>query len=186
MLRRFCLSLPFLLFSLSTYAIIAPGFWSTDCLNGLKKQQTYFAKRVLTEEIFYKDSVCSKPTFRFSTDGRVEFPSEDQTYIDFVYTSIYLTVFEESAAADFNKKEVCGLKTWIAAMPIEITGKSCAIFSSAPAKIPSAGDLRFGIYSVEEDRLYYGRLTQKNDGSSPATRPAILNRATEYIFQHSL
>ena len=186
MLRRFCLSLPILLFSLGADAIIAPGFWSTDCLKGLKKEQTYFTKRVLTEEHFYKDSLCAKPAFRFSTDGRVEFPSEDQTYIDFVYASIFLTVYDEKSVDDFNNREVCGFKNWLPSMPMEITGRSCAIFSSSPAKIPSAGDLRFGIYSIESDRLFYGKLNQQTDGSSAAKRPEVFNRATEYIFRHSL
>ncbi len=179
------LPLPFLLFSLGAHAFIAPGFWSTDCLKGLKKEQTYFAKRVLTEEHFFQDGLCSQKAYLFSTDGRVEFPSEDQTYIDFVYVSIFLTVFKEETVNNFNRREVCGKKNWMTGMPQNITGLKCAIFSDKPAQIPAAGNLRYGIFSVEGDKLYYGKLNQSQDGSSPETRPKNLNRTTEYIFRHS-
>lgn len=185
MIAKKLLPLPFLLFSLGAHAQISPGLWSTECLKGLKKEQTYFAKTVLTEEHFYHDTLCTNPAFLFSTDGRVAFPTEDQTHIDFVFVSIFLTLYKEAIANDFNQREVCGLKTWEVLMPQNITGLQCALFSAKPAQIPTAGDLRYGIFSVEGDKLYYGQLSQQTDGSAPNTRPKNFNRITEYIFQHS-
>jgi hypothetical protein len=185
MIAKKFLPLPLLLFSLGAHAFIAPGFWSTECLKGLKKEQIYSANRVLTNERFYQDGLCANPAYLFSTDGVVEFPAENQTYINFVYVSIFLTLYKESIAADFNQREVCGINSWSAGIPQDITGLQCAIFSEKPAQIPAAGNLRYGIFSVEGDKLYYGRLSQQSDGSSPATRPKTFNRAIEYIFRHS-
>ena len=180
------LALPIFLISVGAYAHISPGLWSTDCLKGSKKEQSYRAKTVLTKEHFFQDGQCSDPAFLFSTDGRVEFPSEDQTYIDFVYVSIFLTLYKESLVENFNNREVCGIKNWKLGNAHEITGLNCAIFTANPAPIPAAGDVRYGIHSVEGSKLYYGRLSQQSDGTSPAARPKALNRTTEYIFQHSL
>ena len=180
------LALPIFLISLGANAHISPGLWSTDCLKGLKKEQIYRTKSVLTIERFHADGQCTQPAYVFSTDGRVEFPAEDQTYIDFVYVSISLTLYKDDIKENFNRREVCGLKNWKVAVPQEITGRSCAIFSEKPAQIPAAGDLRYGIYSADDRKLYYGQLSQQSDGSSPSARPTTFNRTIEYIFQHSL
>ena len=180
------LVLPILLISLGAHAHISPGLWETECLKGLKKEQIYHTKTVLTQEHFYQDSLCTDPAYLFSTDGRVEYPSENQTYIDFVYVSIFLTLYKKNIVEEFNQREVCGIKKWAVGTAQEITGLQCAIFGEKPSQIPAAGNLRYGIHTIEGNKLYYGRLSQQSDGASPSTRPKTFNRTTEYIFQHSL
>lgn len=181
------LSLAIFSFSAISEASIAPGLWSTGCVNGLKKEQTYNAKQVLTAEHFYQDAACQDESFLFETNGRVNYPADDPGFVDFVYVEIQLTLFKKAVVDDFNQRRVCGLSDWQLAVPQLITAKKCALFNySKETQIPAAGDLRFGLYAIEENRLYYGQLSPAYDSSTPAKRPKTLNRTTEYIFQRSL
>lgn len=174
------------LISSHSQASVAPGLWSTGCVRGLKKEQNYHTRLVVTDEHFYQDANCADESFLFSTRGRVEYPSENATYVDFVYIDIRLSVFKKLVIDDFNSRKVCGESNWELSVPKSITGKSCALFNmQKESKIPSAGDIRYGIYGLENNKLYYGKLTQGQDSSSPQKRPTELNRTIEYIFQHS-
>ncbi|MNL66247.1 hypothetical protein D3C87_1906810 [compost metagenome] len=46
-------------------------------------------------------------------------------------------------------------------------------------KSPKVGDMRFGIYKIEEnkegDRLFFGRLTKDRDALSPERRPYLID-----------
>ncbi len=69
----------------------------------------------------------------------------------------------------------------------EITGLMCAIFNSGSAsKIPSAGEVRYGLYLIKNNFLYYGKMSRELDSSTPAKRPQEIDFTTEYTFQNPL
>lgn len=168
-------------------AYIKSGLWNTTCERGLLKKQIYVNDFVSTEEYFHQDANCSDLSFIFTTDGYVEFPANEKNFINFVYDKIFLSLHREVSVNDFNARKVCDFDNWQLSEKKEITGLKCALFNvNSEAQIPSAGQRRYGLYSVIEDKLYYGQLNQTYDGSTPARRPQQINRSTEYTFQNSL
>lgn len=173
-----------LILPLVSNAQIKSGFWSTGCQNGLKKEQVYgHNNRVITTESFYQDKNCTDESFRFQTIGLVSY-STPENYIDFLYEEIFLTVFRQNVISDFNSRQVCGYSDWAASQAQEITGLKCAIFNlNRPTKIPSAGETKYGIYLINDGKLYYGQLTQELNATSPEKRPTQINFATEYSYR---
>ena len=172
-------SLPFI-----CVAQIAPGLWSTGCQNGLKKEQIYGRNnRVFTNEGFYQDKDCTEESFRFQTIGLVSYYPSSEFFIDFLYEEIFLTVFKQNVVLDFNLRKVCGYTDWAASQAQNITGLQCAVFNlNRPTKIPSAGETKYGIFQSVEGKLYYGKLSQELNASSPEKRPNQINFLTEYLF----
>ena len=171
-------------------AQVTSGFWSTGCQNGLKKEQIYgHNNRVITTESFYQDKKCIDESFRFQTIGFVSYYSSEsystsETFIDFLYEEIFLTVFKQNVISDFNSRKVCGYTDWARTEAQNITGLKCAVFNlNSPTKIPSAGEIKYGIFQSTEGKLYYGKLTQELNASSPEKRPNQINIQTEYLFQ---
>ena len=171
----------------TSVAQIASGFWSTGCQNGLKNEQIYGRNnRVFTTEGFYQDKNCTDESFRFQTIGLVSYysGSTSESYIDFLYEEIFLTVFKQNVILDFNSRKVCGYADWTVTQAQNITGLKCAIFNlNRPTKIPSAGETKYGIYHSNDGKLFYGRLTQELNATSPEKRPNQINFAREYFFQ---
>lgn len=168
-----------------SFAYIKSGLWNTACERGLFKKQIYINEFVSTEEHFHQNAGCSDLSFIFTTDGFVDFPTNEKKYINFIYDKIFLSLHKEISVNDFNARKVCGFNDWKLSEKKEITGLKCALFNvNSEAQIPSAGQRRYGLYLVIEDKLYYGQLNQTYDGSSPERRPQQINRTTEYIFQN--
>ena len=191
---------------LISFAYIKSGLWNTNCERGLLKKQIYNNNFVSTEEFFHQDAHCADLSFIFTTDGYVEFPTDNQTdlsaneknfiksnsfasstqdqnFINFSYDKIFLSLHKEVSVTDFNNRKVCGFNDWKLAEKKEITGLKCALFNvNSEAQIPSAGQRRYGLYLVTEDKLCYGQLNQTYDGSSPARRPQQINSTTEYRY----
>lgn len=172
-------------------AQITSGLWSTGCQNGLKKEQIYGRNnRVITTESFFQDKNCTDESFRFQTIGFVSYyttpenSSAPESFIDFLYEEIYLTVFKQNVISDFNSRKVCGYSDWATTQAQNITGLKCAIFNlNRPTKIPSAGETKYGIYLSNGGKLYYGQLSQELNATSPEKRPNQINFGTEYSFQ---
>lgn len=155
-------------------AQIPEGFWSTGCSLGLQKSQQITAAMVQMSEVYFQDRNCEIPSFEFITTGSIAYPnSTEQTNpIDFTYTQIELKIYHDFVVQNFNERQVCGFKDWQQATPKDITGKQCALFNfTKPSPIPQKGEQKFGIYKVEDNRLYYGKLSQERDSSSPEKRP---------------
>lgn len=171
-------------------AQITTGFWSTGCQNGLKKEQIYgHNNRVITTESFYQDKNCLDESFRFQTIGLVSYYSSEnystpENFIDFLYEEIFLTVYKQNVISDFNSRKVCGYTDWATTQAQNITGLKCAIFNlSRPTQIPRAGEIKYGIFQSNDGKLYYGKLSQELNASSPEKRPNQINFLTEYLFQ---
>lgn len=160
------------------------GQWSSGCDRGLRKEQVIDQQQqsVTTTEYFYQDKTCTQESFRFKTTGTLYFDAAEPYWIDFSYTQVELTVFVPQVVADFNTRAVCGFQDWQAAAPKRITGLRCALFNvNKPTQIPVLGDLKFGIYKIEDGRLYYGQLTQEKNGSSKERRPDMF--APDYLVR---
>ncbi|MFZ3231261.1 MAG: hypothetical protein WA160_13720 [Pseudobdellovibrio sp.] len=143
-----------------------------ECSNGLRKEQIVTNFDVSTTEFFHHDKNCAKESFRFRTTGQIAFNDDHPNWINFTFASTELTVFVSEVIADFNKRSVCGFTNWIAAEAKVITGLKCALFNyNKDTQIPRVGDLKYGIYSVDNERLFYGQMTQEKDGSSAGKRP---------------
>ena len=175
-----------LFFSFTSEAQITNGLWSTGCQHSLKKEQIYGRNnRVISTESFYQDTKCTDESFRFQTIGLVNYYENSNSFIDFIYEELYLSLFKQNVVEDFNTRKVCGHDNWVIAEAQNITGRECAIFNiNKPTRIPAAGDFKFGIFQILEGKLYYGKLTQNLDGSSPQKRPLEINYFIEYIFQN--
>jgi hypothetical protein len=170
-----------------SFAYIKSGLWNTACERGLLKKQIYINEFVSTEEHFHQNVSCSNLSFIFTTDGYIEFSANEKNFINFIYDKIFLSLHKEISVNDFNSRKVCGFDNWSLGEKKEITGLKCALFNvNSEAQIPTAGQRRYGLYLVIENKLYYGQLNQTYDGSSPERRPQQINRSTEYIFQNFL
>lgn len=172
--------------SISLFAYINSGLWVLKCQQGLKKEQIYeVSGRVSTTEFFHQDAHCSDESFRFETIGSVFYNDANPTFIDFMYEQINLTVFKQRVIDDFNTRKVCGFTNWKNGEAQNITGLKCAIFNyTKETQIPKGGDKKYGIYSVEENKLYYGQPSSEYDGSTPLRRPVEFRRSIEFLFQN--
>lgn len=176
-----------LFLTLATQAQINHGLWSTGCKEGLKKEQVYDKNnKVVSTESFYQDAACSHESFRFQTLGRITYYQSSNNFIDFTYEVIYLSIFKQNVIDDFNARKVCGYADWALTQAQNITGRKCAIFNiHKPTQIPTTEDIKYGIFQIAQNKLYYGKLSQDFDGSSPERRPVQINALIEYIFQNS-
>ncbi len=158
---------------LEAFALIPEGTWVSSCQDGLSKLQIITkGNRSQTIEQFHQDRLCQQASFVFITSGSLSFPSESGPQIDFTYTQIQLIIHVEEVVRDFNTREVCGLSNWKKSEPQTITGLECTLFNvHKPTVIPRTGDTKFGIYKIENDLLYYGRLSKEHDSSTPEKRP---------------
>ncbi|MGZ3692090.1 MAG: hypothetical protein ACXVAX_11345 [Pseudobdellovibrio sp.] len=168
-------------------ATILPGLYQTQCARGTLKEQTYSADQVRLVESFFQDAGCTKSYITFETQGGVQFEESSSQNIDFSYKKIFLTLETPALVDDFNTRRVCGFSNWQISVKQEITGLMCAIFNFDKAsKIPSAGDVRYGIYLLKDNGVYYGKMTAQYDSSAPEKRPQEIDFSTEYIFQNPL
>lgn len=152
------------------------GLWQTACLNGLQKTNSIQNHSSQYQESFFKDKNCFNESFRFVTQSNFTFDSTHSNWVNFTFSEIQLTVFTNLIINDFNNRSVCGVNTWKLAEPQNITGKACALFNINQASLmPKAGDIKYAIYEIKDNRLYYGKLSKKEDGSTPDKRPTEFN-----------
>lgn len=152
-------------------ATIPEGLWVSACNGGLLKTQTIdSAFHSKTTEQFHQDRSCQRLSFEFITRGELSF-SQDQN-IDFTYSEIQLVLYINEVVQDFNERQVCGFTNWKTGKAQIITGLACTLFNAnKPTRIPNAGDMKYGIYKIENEHLFFGKLTQEKDGSSSERRP---------------
>ncbi len=174
LLRVFTIFLAALaLYSTSAKASIKQGNWNISCRDGLSKTLNLSETgQSQTSERFHQDRTCQHLSFEFITSGRIEFSPIEENQIDFTYSQIQLVVHIEEVIRDFNERAVCGLTNWKRSEAQTITGLKCALFNiNKPTPIPKAEDKKYGIYKIESDKLFFGRLSKEFDGSSPEKRP---------------
>ncbi len=80
------------------------------------------------------------------------------------------------AVNDFNRRKVCDFDDWLLGTEKEISGRSCEIFYvGIPQRLPTVGEMRYGIYQLQEDRLSFGKLSRDKDATTPDKRPTDYN-----------
>jgi hypothetical protein len=147
------------------------GIWLRPCRSGSIQVQEFSDNQSYVTELFFVDANCKTPMMAFMDDGTF---NTDQQNIDFQFQKVSVSLYTDELVADYNLRAVCGIKTWQKNSPQEITGLQCAIFQASKlVQIPRVGDMRYGIWKVDLDKLYFGQLSKINNGQTPETRPTI-------------
>lgn len=157
------------LFSNWAKATTLDGFWFRPCQNGGFQTQEFSGPRNFADDLFFEDGNCTRPMMTFTNSGTSRYQGQN---IDFQFESVSLTLFSDRIIADFNSRRVCGKADWQKNLRVTITGLRCALFQNNQViQIPRKGDTRYGIWKIEGSRLFFGRLSEQEDGSSPSKRP---------------
>lgn len=145
------------------------GVWRQDCLNQALRTEHFQGSQVSLMERYYSDKSCTQPVLDFESSGSFH---AEAGKIDFAFQQITITPQNSSTVGDYNHRQVCGISTWTLGKPENVTGRFCEIFGDGMGlQIPPSGQMRFGIYKIEKDLLYFGRMTPDQDSSSPDKRP---------------
>lgn len=146
------------------------GLWQQPCTNGNMRTEFFQQQSVSLNEIFFSDKDCRQASVVFINDGTFVLPAAG--WMDFKFTSVRLRLVSQAAVTNFNDRKVCGFADWQLGTEKEISGRSCEIFViGLPQRIPTAGDMRYGIYKIDQDHLYLGKLSKEHNASTPAARP---------------
>jgi hypothetical protein len=150
------------------------GRWYQACTTGAVRTEDFQGSRVTLSEIFFLDRDCVRPSVVFLNHGTFVLPGQDA--MDFQFSSVGVRLMHEVAVTDYNRRAVCGLKDWVLGVEKEISGRSCEIFAIGfPQKIPTVGEMRFGLYHLDGDRLSFGKLGRDKNATTPEKRPAELD-----------
>ena len=145
------------------------GRWIQPCQNKAVREEVLQNNTAALAENYYLDANCSEPLLTFRNEGGLR--AEDGK-MDFSFTRVTIAVHSSALVGDFNDRAVCGYQNWIAGLERDITGMTCALFNpNKPALSPKVGDMRYGIYKVEENKLYFGQLTLQHNALTPENRP---------------
>jgi len=145
------------------------GPWVRPCDRGTQQLQSFRGPYSHSQDILYQDVACSRILLRFENLGRYETrPGE----IDFIFDRVLVTVESSEMLHDFQVRRVCGASDWTLGRKKDVTGLRCAFFQrDRLIQVPRAGEGRYGIWKIEGDRLFFGRLDRTTPGTSPALRP---------------
>jgi hypothetical protein len=145
------------------------GFWFRACQNGVVQTQEFSGAQNFADELFFEDANCTRPLMTFTNSGFSRYQGQN---IDFQFESVSLLVASDRMVMDYNNRKVCGKNDWQKNSRVVITGLQCALFqNNRLVQIPRKGDMRYGIWKVESTRLFFGRLSQQEDGTVPSKRP---------------
>ena len=145
------------------------GRWVQPCQNKAIREEVLRDNTATLTEDYYLDTACRERLLTFRNEGGLQ--AQDGK-MDFSFTRVVIALHSQAFVEDFNDRAVCGYQNWIAGLERDITGMTCALFNPAkPAPSPKAGDMRYGIYKVEENKLYFGQLTLQHDALTPEKRP---------------
>ncbi len=149
------------------------GRWAQPCqLQTLREEIFVGTSSTLLENYYYKKD-CTQPLMSIRNSGTYEYNEE---HMDFTFARITITLKDDLMIQDFNGRQVCGFSDWKLYEERDVTGLLCALITGAkPMKISEVGSKRFGIYKIEGDLLYFGRLEPGHDALSPEKRPIFLD-----------
>lgn len=149
------------------------GRWVQPCQNKAIREEVLENNTAVLTENYYVDAACTEPLLTFKNEGGLVAADGK---MDFSFTKVSLALHSVALVEDFNERAVCGYQNWIAGLERDITGMSCALFNpNKPGRSPKVGDMRYGIYKVEENRLFFGQLTMQNNAMTPETRPTTFD-----------
>jgi hypothetical protein len=158
-------------------ALALAGFYSQDCANGFRRAQHFQSGTVVYREENFFDSECRSPSVATRSYGAFTLGSPvlepiGARELDFRFEKVTLEPKTEAVAGIYRDRALCGLEEWSVGKETEITGLECDFLDNGAAfAVPTAGEMRFGIVGIGEDRLLFGRLSPAFPGRSPLTRP---------------
>lgn len=153
----------------STLAEKMDGTWTTDCLNGNKKIQVIKEPLIYTFEIFYKESDCKTRQFYFLNAGQFQ---RTESLMNYQFEAIYINLSDLKIVDSFNRQSMCEQSQWKQNKNKNITAKWCLFFSpTKKSLIPNKGDWRYGIYKIDKDKLFFGKLDNAHNALTPQARP---------------
>lgn len=145
------------------------GVWGQSCLNQASRQENFSDTTVTLTESYFADKSCAHRHLAFSSSGAF---TASAGIIDFAFSQISITLHDALYVKDFNQRKVCAIDHWQLGKVQDVTGKFCELFGPGIGlQIPPSGQMRYGIYKIEKDRLYFGRLSTEYDSSHPTKRP---------------
>jgi hypothetical protein len=150
------------------------GLWRQECAKRNERTEEFIDSTVTLKESFFSDGHCQKAILVFINEGTFVLPAARN--IDFRFTSVRLKLGGENLIQDFNHRKVCGFQDWKIDEEKEISGRLCEIFIiGSPQKIPTAGDMRYGTYHLQDDRLQFGKISREENALTPEKRPTKLD-----------
>lgn len=159
-------------------ALALAGLFVQDCASGFRRSQDFSPSQVIYSEENFFDSACEELSVSSRSYGSYSLGEKvgDARAIDFVFAKVTLEPSSAEVAAAYRGRALCGLTEWEQDKETEITGLRCDFLDNGGLfKVPSAGDIRYGIVKEEGDSLRFGRLSPEFDGSSPERRPLFLD-----------
>ena len=160
------------------------GSWLSPCYargsQHLKRDLYIVSAQVFSTQSLFSDDSCLELSvkleqvqgYRASDSGLVAGATE----VDLTEQRSFLTVFDASTVASWNRAKFCGISDWDVGIPREVTGRDCAGHA-----MPRAGDKDFDLYMRDGySRLWTGLRTPAFDGSSPDKRPRELDRTVGF------
>jgi len=155
---------------LSSDQDLLQGQWMQACQNHALRIEDFESHKVTLQEMFFMDDACKTPLMVFANAGNYVLPQAGQ--MDFTFTSVTVRLNSAVAVNDFNKRQVCGFSDWTINVDKEVSGRSCEIFFvGQPQKVPTAGEMRYGIYHIDGDHLSFGKLSRDQNATTPDKRP---------------
>lgn len=145
------------------------GDWERPCENGVLRKEVVTAGTATYTERFHFDIACTQPAFEIAMLGEIRTHGHN---FDFRITRVLARPLEDSMTVRWNQKATCGSRLWRSSSFIDVSGRPCDFFlMGSPLQVPRPGSLRHGIWRIDGDRLYFGRMTSQFDGSTPERRP---------------
>jgi hypothetical protein len=160
----------FLFVSLAFGSSFLDGTWMRSCQGGKITYEIFRKDEAILREDFYADTDCQTASIRFESTGKF-FLSANPIFMDFYFQKVEITPLSKQVAEDFSNRQVCGLSSWSEKLPIKVTGLNCQLFGAKPIAIPQLGEARFGIYKIEDSRLYFGQNDPFYHGRTVERRP---------------
>ncbi len=166
------------------------GTWVQPCQQSMVRKEIFHESSVRFVETKFLDENCEQGFLEFSSDGQFMVrkleslePSEISVApesieqldppghsMDFTFQSVRLRPLSEAALQWMNQQSFCGKTQWRLMEFQNVSGQKCE-FPGGNIRVPAEGEKRYGIFRIEEELLYLGRLSPEADGTSPEKRP---------------
>ncbi len=151
------------------------GVWIQPCEQSLVKEEHFSAEKVALVETNFVDAACTKPLLESRSEGEYslgeELPLAPRGHaMDFQFTKVEIRGRSAEVVQWLQQQKFCGIADWQLDQFVEVSGKICE-FPLGKIQVPEVGDRRFGIFRVEDNLLYFGKLTPIRDGKSRESRP---------------
>lgn len=144
------------------------GTWVQPCRQKAVRTEAFTETTASLSEVYYADTQCAQELLTFKNEGDV---TAGNGQMDFRFTKVSVTLLHTAFVDDYNSRSVCGFEDWQVGVEKDITGLSCALFTAKPMRTPREGDMRYGIYMIQDNRLYLGKLTYLRNALTPENRP---------------